>query len=307
MENFSTLTSGGYAEEDLVADGWTEIIGKLLRGRVSGGALDGFGGSNPADPQEIGRIMEMADFEKMNQIRARAEAIVKDPATAEALKPYYRQFCKRPCFHDEYLQTYNLPNVTLVHTDGKGVERITERGVVANGQEYEVDCIIYASGFEVGTPLERRAGYQVYGKGGRALSGKWRDGVSTLYGMQTRGFPNCFIVALSQVGASANITHVLDVQSSHIAYVIEQTRAREARTVDVEQEAEDRWVDTVVQASLANLNFLENCTPGYYNNEGKPNGALIRRNGSYAPGIMAFSRILDEWRAEGSLAGLEFA
>ena len=172
------------------------------------------------------------------------------------MKPYYRQFCKRPCFHDEYLQTYNRPNVTLVDTDGKGVERITEKGVVANGVEYELDCIIYATGFEVGTPLERRAGYEVYGGNGLALSDKWRDGISTLYGMQTRDFPNCFIIGLSQVGGSANIPHVLDVQSRHIAYVIEQTRERGAATVDVLQEAEDRWVDTVVQASAANIAFL---------------------------------------------------
>jgi cyclohexanone monooxygenase len=307
MENFSTLTAGGHADEDLVSDGWTEIITKLLRGRVTGDALDGFGGGGPPDAEALGRMIEMADFEKMNQIRARADALVADKRTADSLKPYYRQFCKRPCFHDEYLQTYNRPNVTLVDTEGRGVERITERGVVANGTEYKVDCIIYASGFEVGTPLERRAGYQVYGKNGVALSDKWKDGVSTLYGMQTRGFPNCFIVALSQVGGSANITHVLDVQSRHIAYIIEQAREHEARTVDVTQEAEDRWVDTVTQASMANLNFLENCTPGYYNNEGKPNGALIRRNGAYAPGIMAFSNVLDEWRAEGNLAGIEMA
>jgi cyclohexanone monooxygenase len=307
MENFSTVLVGGPAEEDLVNDGWTEIITKLLRGRVSGNATDGFGGGGAPDAETMGRVMELADFEKMNQIRSRVDEIVKDPKTAAALKPWYRQFCKRPCFHDEYLQTYNLPGVTLVDTDGHGVERITERGVVANGVEYEVDCIIYASGFEVGTPLERRAGYQVYGEGGLALSEKWQDGVSTLYGMQTRGFPNCFIVGLAQVGGSANITHVLEVQSRHIAHIIHSTIERGACTVDVTQEAEDAWVQTVVNASMANISFLENCTPGYYNNEGQPNGELIRQNGAYAPGIMAFSMLLDQWREEGSLAGLEFA
>ncbi|MBK6320429.1 MAG: NAD(P)/FAD-dependent oxidoreductase [Dehalococcoidia bacterium] len=307
MENFSTVLVGGQVEEDLVSDGWTEIITKLLRGRVSGNATDGFGGGGAPDALELGKVMEMADFEKMNQIRARADATVHDKTTAEALKPYYRQFCKRPCFHDEYLPTFNRPNVTLVNTDGKGIDRITEKGVVANGQEYEVDCIIYASGFEVGTPLERRAGYEVYGKGGLTLSDKWKDGVATLHGMQTRGFPNCFIVGLAQVGGSANITHVLDVQSRHIAYVIESALERGAETVDVVQEAEDAWVDTIIRASMANITFLENCTPGYYNNEGQPNGELIRQNGAYAPGIMAFSKLLDAWKAEGSLSGLEFA
>jgi cyclohexanone monooxygenase len=295
QENFSTITAGGAVEEDLVQDGWTEIIGKfIVLMRNSGG-----------DP-DIAKTLEIADFQKMEQIRARAQEIVEDPNTAEALKPYYRQFCKRPCFHDEYLQTYNLDNVTLVDTQGKGVERISEKGVVANGVEYEVDCIIYASGFEVGTPLERRAGYEVYGRHGQALSDKWRDGISTLYGMQTRNFPNCFIIGLAQTGTGANITHVLDTQSRHVSYIIQHAREHEVGTIDITQEAEDEWVKTIVEASAANIGFLESCTPGYYNNEGMPNGELIRRNGPYAPGIMAFSKKLESWRDEGNLAGLEF-
>jgi cyclohexanone monooxygenase len=292
MENFSTLTGGGFAEEDLVQDGWTEIIGKLLRGRGAGG--------------DVVKTIELADFEKMEQIRARAEAIVKDPSTAEALKPWYRQFCKRPCFHDEYLQTFNRSNVTLVDTQGQGIERITQKGVVANGKEYELDCIIFASGFEVGTPLERRAGYEVYGRGGLALSRKWKDGVSTMFGMQTHDFPNCFIVGLSQVGASANIPHVLDVQSRHITYILKHAHEHQVRTFDVTAEAEAAWVQKVIDASVMSVGFLEQCTPGYYNNEGQPNGLLIRRNGGYAPGIMGFASVLDAWRNEGKLDGIEF-
>ena len=295
MENFSTITGGGFAEEDQVMDGWTEIIGKLLRNRNMKGT-----------PAEIIRTIEMADFEKMEQIRARAEAVVNDPSTAEALKPWYRQFCKRPCFHDEYLQTFNRAGVTLVDTDGKGIERITEKGIVANGREYELDCIIYASGFEVGTPMERRAGYQVYGAGGLALSEKWQSGVSTLHGMQTSGFPNLLIMGLSQVGGSANIPHVIDVQARHIAYILKAAVERQSRLIDITREAEEAWVEKVIAASVMSLDFLQQCTPGYYNNEGQPQGELIRRNGAYAPGIMAFSRILDAWRAEGSLAGVEF-
>ncbi len=295
MENFSTLTGGGFAEEDLVQDGWTEIIGKLLRSRNMGGSM-----------ADIVRTIELADFEKMEQIRTRAETIVADPATAEALKPYYRQFCKRPCFHDEYLQTFNRPNVQLVDTNGKGIERITETGIVAGGVEYELDCIIYASGFEVGTPMERRAGYEVYGRAGLALSAKWREGVSTVYGMQTHDFPNLFIFGLSQTGVSANIPHILDVQSRHVAYILKTAHDRQAQVVDVTSEAEQAWVRQVMDASVMSVDFLESCTPGYYNNEGQPNGPMIRRNGSYAPGIMAFSRVLDAWRAEGNLAGIDF-
>ncbi len=299
MENFSTLTSGGYAEEDLVMDGWTEIIGKLLRGRLDNG--------EQLDPASMAQTLEMVDFEKMEQIRARADSLVEDTATAEPLKPYYRQFCKRPCFHDEYLQTFNRPNVTLVDTQGAGVERITERGIVANGVEHELDCIIFASGFEVGTPIERRAGYDVCGRSGQALSERWGDGVGTLFGMQTNGFPNCFVIALSQVGASANIPHVLDVQSRHVAYIVQHAREHEVGTIDVTTEAEDDWVQQCLDASVRSVEFLQACTPGYYNNEGQPNGELIRQNGTYGPGIVAFAKILDEWRDEGTLAGLEFA
>ena len=124
MDNFNNLVSGVLEAEDLVNDGWTDIIGKLLvrlRRRRTRPTVS---------PGGVATTVEMADFEKMEQIRARVDTIVNDPTTAEALKPYYRQFCKRPCFHDEYLDTFNRPNVTLVDTDGRGVERITERGVV---------------------------------------------------------------------------------------------------------------------------------------------------------------------------------
>lgn len=124
--------------------------------------------------------------------------------------------------------------------------------------------------------------------------------------MQSRGFPNCFIIGLSQVGGGANIPHVLDVQSRHVSFVIDEARRREATEIEVDEDAEAKWVETVVNASVASVAFLESCTPGYYNNEGQPNGELIRRNGGYAPGIMAFSKVLDEWRAEGGLSGVQF-
>jgi cyclohexanone monooxygenase len=286
MENFSTFVAGGDAETDLVNDGWTAIY--RLRS-LGGGVLD-----------------EMADFEKMEEVRARVDAIVADPATAEALKPYYRALCKRPTFHDEYLATFNRTNVTLVDTDGHGIERITRAGIIANGVEYPLDCIIFASGFQIGGPITRRVGYDVFGRGGQALSEKWRDGISTLYGMQTSNFPNFFVVALNQVGVSSNQTHVLDVQSRHIAYVIEQARARHAAEVDVEPAAEQTWVQTVFESSRANLEFLASCTPGYYNNEGQPNIEVFRRNGAYSPGIVAFDRLLGEWKSAGTLTGLTF-
>ena len=230
MDNFNLLVSGGFAEQDLVADGWTDIIGNILllaRKKMAAGEV----------VEDPAALMQLADFKKMEQVRARVDSTVRDPDVAEALKPYYNQFCKRPCFHDEYLDAFNRDNVALVDTQGRGVERITEKGVVANGVEYELDCLIYATGFEVGTDYTRRAGYEVHGRGGVTLTEKWKDGASTLHGLLSRGFPNCFIVSNVQSGFSANFPHMINEQSKHIAYVLAEARARQARTVEPAQAA----------------------------------------------------------------------
>ncbi|MDR3513246.1 MAG: NAD(P)/FAD-dependent oxidoreductase [Caulobacteraceae bacterium] len=295
MDNFNVLVSGGFQDEDLVADGWTDIIRNLLiLARKAGG--EGAG--------DAAGLVQLADFKKMEQIRARVDSIVADPATAEALKPYYNQFCKRPCFHDDYLASFNRPNVTLVDTGGRGVEAITERGVVAGGREYALDCLIYATGFEVGTGYTRRSGYELYGRGGVALSEKWNDGVTTLHGMHSRGFPNCFIMSNAQSGFTANYPHMLNEQAKHLAYVIRQAIDRQARTIEASQAAEADWVETIERLAVMRQRYLEECTPGYYNNEGKPSQVAVR-NGPYGAGPVAFVQLLEAWRAEGGMAGLE--
>ena len=297
MDNFNILVSGGFAEEDLVNDGWTDIIGNILllarRKAERGEPVD-----NPA------ALMQLADFKKMEQVRSRVDQEVKDPSVAEALKPWYNQFCKRPCFHDEYLATFNRPNVHLIDTQGRGVDRITETGIVANGQEFEVDCLIYATGFEVGTDYARRAGYQVYGKEGQTLSGKWANGMETFHGFHVRGFPNLFVVSTGQSGFSANFPHMLNEQSQHLAYIIRHAVDRQVRTLEASADAESAWVDTVVKLSVMRDAFLKECTPGYYNNEGKVE-LMNKKNTSYGAGPVAFAKVLEDWRAEGSLKGLE--
>ena len=297
MDNFNILVSGGFQSEDLVNDGWTDIIRKLLvmvqQDQGASLAADG-----------IPKTLELADFEKMEQIRARVDEIVKDEQTAESLKPYYRQFCKRPCFHDEYLQTFNRPNVTLVDTQGKGVERVTERGVVANGVEYDVDCLIYATGFEVGTDYTRRAGYEIYGRKGMSLTKKWADGVRTLHGMHTRGFPNCLIMGPLHSAFTVNYPHSLDEQSKHLAYIIKHGIDHKIRTLEPSEAAEQEWVDTIIRMARMGRQFLEECTPGYYNNEGKLSDRAAQ-NGFYGGGSIEFFRLMQEWRDKGTLEGLE--
>jgi cyclohexanone monooxygenase len=294
MDNFNILVSGGFQEEDLVMDGWTDIIRKLLvMVQQDQGAA-----------QDVGKTMELADFEKMNQIRARVDSIVRDAKTAQALKPWYRQFCKRPCFHDEYLQTFNRPNVTLVDTRGQGVDRVTEGGVVVGGVEYPVDCLIFATGFEVGTDYTRRAGYDMFGRGGQSISDKWSTGLRTLHGMHSRGFPNMFIMGPQQSAFTVNYPHMLDEQGRHIAYIVRHALDRGVRTVEASEEAEAQWVNTIIAFSRMGREFLDSCTPGYYNNEGNLSN-LNAQNSFFGGGSILFFQMLQQWRDEGTLKGLE--
>ena len=300
MANFNILVNGGDQDEDLVADGWTDIF-RNLTGVAAKTASRKLGRRLTDD--EKTELMEMADYQKMNTVRARADAIVEDEETAEKLKPWYRQFCKRPCFHDEYLPTFNRPNVELVDTVGKGVERLTENGVVVNGREYALDCLIFATGFEVGTSYTRRAGYDIVGKGGRTLSEKWENGLRTLHGLQTNGFPNCFFLGFTQSAVTVNVPQSLNEQARHVTYILDQVKAQGGTTVEATVEGETNWVAEMQSKARMGEQFRFECTPGYYNNEGKsgnPNGFF---SFAYGAGPLRFFEILEEWRASGTLDG----
>ncbi|WP_293680743.1 NAD(P)/FAD-dependent oxidoreductase [uncultured Phenylobacterium sp.] len=299
MENFNTLVGGGHQDEDLVSDGWTDIIrnlGAAVTARAAGGAVS---------PQELGRLMELSDFRKMNQIRARVDTLVNDPETAEKLKPWYRQFCKRPTFNDDYLPTFNRPNVTLVDTLGRGVDRVTETGLVFDGVEYEVDCIIFATGFEVGTAYTRRAGFEIHGKDGRTLTEHWADGMKTLHGFYTDGFPNCFHLGVTQNTLTPNFPHMLDEQARHVAQMVQAAAERQAQCVEPTPEGVEGWQRAIRDAALNNLQFRMDCTPGYYNGEGRAGEGKGLFDGLYGPGPDAFFALLNGWREKGDFAGLK--
>ncbi len=299
MDNFNVLVSGGVAKEDLVNDGWTEIIRNLLLMiRDEDDANLSF--------EALAEKMELADFQKMESIRARVDKIVDNPETAEHLKPYYRQFCKRPCFHDDYLPAFNRENVHLIDTDGRGVDCITEKGVVANGEEYELDCIVFGTGFEVGTDYSRRCGYETYGRSGLSLSEHWAEGARTYHGMHSHGFPNSFLMGILQSAFTANYPHSLNEQSKHIAYIIVQALKGNHQVLEASAEAEEEWVNNIVQMARMNERFLADCTPGYYNNEGKPS-ERSRQNSSYGGGPVVFFKLLEDWREDGTLQGLEIS
>jgi len=297
MENFTLLTSGGMAAEDLVMDGWTDIIGRLvMRLRDTEGAAGPVG--------DLASALELADFEKMEQIRSRVDTLVTDPATAEALKPWYRQFCKRPCFHDEFLQAFNRPNVTLVSTDGRGVDRIAPGGVIVGEREYSLDCLIYATGFEVGTDYTRRAGYDVLGSRGLSLSEYWCDGMKSLHGMHVHGFPNMFVLGHTQGGFTVNYPHLLDEASRHLCHILRHAIDDDLSTVEVTAQAEEEWLTALAESARDIRAFQEQCTPGYYNNEGQPGmGGFLAS--SYGNGPMPFFQLLSDWRDAGTFAGLE--
>ncbi len=300
LENFTQNQAGiGMAPEDLVQDGWTDLA-KRIRNRIL---------QLPADqrnPMGMLAAYEDADHEKMEEIRQRAEAVVTDAETAEKLKAWYRQLCKRPCFHDQYLQAFNEPAAHLIDTDGKGVERITEKGVVVNGVEYEVDCIVYASGFEVGTPLERRTGFDPKGRGGGTLSQYWADGMRTKHGMHVHNFPNAFLVQATQAAnLISNYPHNLVDSARTISLIVSHAEAMGAKEVEVSKQAEDEWVDLLL-SGMGLMIGSPDCTPGYYNNEGRDPGPQARYFVGYPAGAVAFFNYIEGWRTSGKFEGVEF-
>jgi cyclohexanone monooxygenase len=293
QENFNEAVSGAPVAVDLVSDGWTDR-------RYLEAALEELG--FPKSPAERDAVAELADVLKMNDIRARVDQMVEDPETAELLKPWYRRFCKRPTFHDEYLETFNRPNVKLIDTSAsRGVERITADGLIAGGQSYAADCIVFATGFEITTGLRRKLRMDVVGENGRSLYDHWEDGWSSLHGYTTRGFPNWFYVGGLQTGLSFNFSSMVDQHACHVAYVISQAKARGAVKVQPTAAAEAEWVSNVNAMAVDMSAFRESCTPGYYNNEGQN----LARDQWYAPGATAFHALLNDWRTEGQLQGLE--
>ena len=298
IDNFNALTSGGMADKDLINDGWTFLFTKIAAAAKEASGEDAL--------LQIFLAGEIADAGKMNEIRARIDAIVQDPAAAEALKPWYRRFCKRPVFHDGYLETFNRDNVTLVDTDGRGVDEITETGFRVGGIDYPADCIVFASGFEVGTDYVRRAGYDIVGRGGVSLQEKWAERFATFHGMHVHGFPNLFVHQTAQAALPANFCHGLAEGAKAIAAVVGHAKRAGKPVVEPTKEAEDAWVAHCGAMASNLVPFFEQCTPGYYNLEGKLTQEAAQGFG-YGAGAAAFFHLMDGWLADGQFTGLDFA
>jgi cyclohexanone monooxygenase len=301
MNNFEDcLFNPAGASEDLVADGWTEIA-RRMSDLESARAILREASTDPAE------LMQVADFLTMRGYWDRVDEIVADQATAEALKAYYNVNCKRPTFHDEYLQSFNRPNVTLVNTEGRGVESVQPTGVVVSGKLFEVDCIIFATGFEVFSPTYVTGEYTVTGVGGQSLQDRWRDGVSTLHGMLTHGFPNMALVGhMRDGGGSTNSNFPFHHQSTHVAALIKKTIDAGASGFHVTEAAEKSWRRTMREKMPPIQQFLAECTPGYLNNEGNVDESALRLS-IYGGGSIEYAEILKSWRnGDGVERDIEF-
>ena len=299
MDNFQAIIMGRPTDADLVDDGWTHHYAAVQhppRGR-------------DMSIEEYLRSAEAIDYGIMEEHRRRVEELVADPVKAEVLKPFYRYLCKRPCFHDEYLQAYNSRNVTLIDCPS-GIERITELGPVVDGRQYEVDCIIYGTGFEAElTPLYRRVGHEIVGRGGVTLADKWADGAASLFGMMIRGFPNMFVMPApgQQAVVTVNYTQLAVLGGEFVGRAVGLLEKRDVETFDVSAEAEAEWTQKIVDTHVDSSAVMSACTPSRINNEGHPE-LLKPQNGNYGRGLgdyFGYREILERWLEAGEFEGLE--
>ena len=292
MLNYTSIMSGIREAEDQVDDGWTKTIYSVMSTAPKG-----------ATPTQLGQLMQAADYTYMEEARHRIDNVVRDKETAEALKPWYNRMCKRPCFHDHYLEAFNRPNVQLIDTAGKGVERINAHSIVFDGEEHQVDCIVFATGFVLGAYVNG-AVFPVYGRDGLAQTEYWKDGAKTLHGIHVHGFPNYFILSTTQSAWGPNFPHMMGEQAIQIAYVIAEAKRRGLASVEASAVAESAWVEHHESMAGPAIKAWMECTPSFWNEEGRATRKMVL-NGMYGGGVLGLTKIFEEWRADGQLKGLK--
>jgi len=292
MTNFLSVITAQPHGGDVVKDCWTDFFVRV------GAAMKANAQAEAKEPPPA--VMQRVDYAKMGEIRDHIAAVVADAETAQALKPWYNYLCKRPLFSDDFLQAFNRDNVSLVDTDGKGLEAITETGIIVNGVETPVDCIIFATGFDVGATPEKVGGYDLRGRGGLTLEAKWAGGYRTVHGMLLSGFPNFYIVGGHIQGTKAfNFTHTLAMQAEHAVDLIARCVNDNVETFEVTPEAEQRWLEAIEAKQLDQSKFNEDCTPGFLNNEGNFRGKATFIGVTYGGGPLEWERVARAWREEG--------
>ncbi|KAK8227042.1 putative monooxygenase [Phyllosticta capitalensis] len=311
--NFDKYTSNDPEETDLINDGWTQH--RSFAGLVGGPKV-----ITPANYEEYAKELFNLDIERAERVRALVDHQVQDAATAAKLKAWYPGWCKRPTFHSSYLPTFNRANVTLVDTQGKGLERFTERGVVVEGVEHELDVMILSTGYGLATGNEAAPGFRngisIIGRGGRRIEDKWgADDFGTFHGVLTHGFPNMIIPGLSGAVGSANLTSTYDMIAQHAANMLKTATERAASdpgslVVEASKAAEDAYT-AEVQKRAIRLAIFGQCTPGYFNHEGAAakksmeEKMLDAKRALWGDGIFSWQKMVEEYDARGDLEGVE--
>jgi cyclohexanone monooxygenase len=300
MVSFQQLADGSYTDDCPVDDGWTRYWKHTLKAAMAIPEAE-------RTPEAAAAEIEKADFAWNELIRARVDLYVKDPQKAAALKAYYKATCKRMGFSDEYLPAFNQDNVAIVDTATTPIERITATGIVVGGVEQEFDCLIFATGFELGTTWAHQAGYDVIGRDGAKLSEKWNEGIRSFHGLFTHGFPNIFFMGLTQTGTTISVPHMLSEQVEHIAFVVQQSIERGITSIEAQPDAEQAWVEVIEAKSALRRPGQIECTPGYFNAEGKPfDTRSAIGSGIFFPSYEFFDMLRD-WRSSGDFPGLTVA
>ncbi|MGV0714278.1 NAD(P)/FAD-dependent oxidoreductase [Mycolicibacterium sp. XJ662] len=296
--NFEAQMLGVPVEEKIVEDEWTRVWAIP--------PLEVLDDGTPPDMDTYLRKVEENDIAQMERVRARVDEVVKDPVLAESLKPWYATHCKRPGFNDEYLQAFNMPNVHLLDTDGRGPDAITETGIVVDGRECEVDIIVYATGFESVVTPDRSGGFDVIGCDGMTLAEAWKQRVRSVHGIQTHGFPNMYVVGgLRQTAVTVNNTYAFTYQARHIAKTIKQLHDDGVLKFDITEAAVREWCDVMDEkvGQVFNAEAVQACTPGYFNNEGDfdattgnfEHGRPVWAD-AYGGGTFEYQELLVKWR-----------
>ena len=294
IENFQLLTAGGDADEDLVDDAWTSIVKKLFVMRQT--AIAGM-----SDEERL-RTVDMADFAKMEEIRARVDSIVADRCHGGGAQALVRLLLQAAVLPRRVPADVQPPQRQARRYPGQGRRADHEPAASSWTARRRARLPDFATGFEVGTDYSRRVGFDLVGRDGLTLTDKWRDGVRTFHGLTAHGFPNCFVLSIAQSGFTVNFPYLLDTQATHVAWVIAWALNNAASELEPSADAEAAWVEAVVERSTASAQRAKSCTPGYYNREGQANART--RQGSFFFGTPTeYADILEASRMNGAPEG----
>ena len=285
IRNFTAAVSGLKPDTNMVDDEWTHVMWEDTTALA------------PTPEEQL--ALEQLDLDIMNAARKRVADTVNDPETAQKLMPYYGVRCKRPCFHDEYLPTFNRPNVHLVDTDGKGVDLINENGIVVDGVEYPVDLIVFASGFEVTTGYTHRLGFDPKGRNGISMSDSWGEGAHTFHGVFTHDFPNLLMISTVQGGFGVNFVHDITEVSAHVAWVIAECERRGITEIEADPQSEEEWLMLLLGRMGGIGAYNASCTPGYLNSEQEAGDMSAARNAAFWGSVEQYAQHLIDWREAG--------